>query len=72
MSKHIKKKHDRPPSPTGKPMLCLGIGITEGADRYVQKPLTEIDFDLEKQAVRQILDSVLRLQTYIALRERQK
>lgn len=43
---------------------------TVETERYAYRPIKKaVDFDLEKQAIQQILDSVLRLQTYIAMRE---
>lgn len=38
---------------------------------YMPKAMKrEIDFDLERKAIQEILDAVVRLQTYIAMRER--
>lgn len=43
---------------------------TVETERYAYRQVKKvIDFDLEKEALQQILDSVLRLQTYIAMRE---
>ncbi|AWG33992.1 hypothetical protein CA948_02045 [Alcaligenes aquatilis] len=43
----------------------------EHLETYNPKTLTpQIDFDLERKAVQEILDAVVRLQTYLSLRER--
>lgn len=53
--------------------LRSGVAPDSDCERYAPRPLNgEIDFELERQAIQQILDSVLRLQTYIAMRERRR
>lgn len=43
----------------------------EHLETYNLKLLTpQIDFDLERKAVQEILDAVVRLQTYLSFRER--
>lgn len=60
MTKKVKKKRNHKEDVVG------------DAERYVLKPLKEVDFDLEKQAIQQILDATMKLQTYIALREQRR
>lgn len=67
--KYKAKKHN-----TGNNKNCnsqVNQQRAEYLETYNLKPLTpQIDFDLERKAVQEILDAVVRLQTYLSFRER--